>query len=632
VDRFSHLVIYTTLRALVVGGRELWDRFYNGDRLLLGPDDFRDPENSEGFRALWKIDDPDVQVLTGHLGLAATEPIERVPLLSELVTDSGIVPLTTEQQARASAMLGLAVGGKADSLSTADPGETLDEASSANAAAPPMAPVVRVADGGRDGDPIVEIVPKIVERDIVPAQAATGRRSLRERIGGLISGTDQILLRVVGDENTVVHNFLRVVFPLCLLVGMGFTAFAVPTMIAALRGSVQMVEDDRATESGDARSEVSSPTANRETSQRQPPAEAKESSVAEPPKPDSSIPALAIAPFDAETARGHQQAWASHLGVPVEIENSIGMKLVLIPPGEFMMGAPETEATAREDEKPQHRVRITRPFYLGVTEVTQGQWQAVIDRQPWEGKKAFRVGSEYAVSWISWADTSEFCRSLNTIEADFYRLPTEAEWEFACRAGTETRYCFGDDSSRLTEYAWFKENAEHAGEGYPHQVGLKRANAWNLFDMHGNVWEWCQDYYGADYYQDSPLEDPTGPTSGRRRVCRGGCWCAPSNGSCTSAHRTFWQGFLRDVNGFRVAMDLGRTPASRLDDRAQASMTDAIPLPDEATEEDLDMGPAVRHGASITTKPSDLAERERGSRPRGKNTPPSPPNRLSSAM
>ena len=200
------------------------------------------------------------------------------------------------------------------------------------------------------------------------------------------------------------------------------------------------------------------------------------------------------------------------------------MKLKLIPAGEFHMGSPDSDEDAYDNEKPQHRVRVTKPFYLGVTEVTQGQWEAVMGTRPWEGETFVKEGKEYAATYVSWEDAQAFCRKLSEKEVAVYRLPTEAEWEYACRAGTTTVYHFGDNASRLGDYAWFEDNADDVGEQYAHQVGEKKPNPFGLYDMHGNVYEWCRDWYGEDYYGGSPTDDPTGAAEGSYRVFRGGCW------------------------------------------------------------------------------------------------------------
>ena len=140
--------------------------------------------------------------------------------------------------------------------------------------------------------------------------------------------------------------------------------------------------------------------------------------------------------------------------------------------------------------------------------------------EPWWGKE----GPNYPATYVSWNDAVAYCKKLSEKEGKTYRLPTEAEWEYACRAGTKTAWSFGNDEKVLGDYAWYEENADDIGEEYAHQVGLKKPNAFGLYDTHGNVFEWCHDYYEEDYYQQSPTNDPQGPESGSFRVLRGGSW------------------------------------------------------------------------------------------------------------
>jgi formylglycine-generating enzyme required for sulfatase activity len=224
--------------------------------------------------------------------------------------------------------------------------------------------------------------------------------------------------------------------------------------------------------------------------------------------------------------------------------NSIGMKFVLIPAGEFTMGSPENEQNRFRDEGPQHKVKITKPFYMQTTEVTQAQWKAVMGSNP-----SYFKGDDLPVEQVSWDDAQEFIKKLSTKEGVKYRLPTEAEWEYAYRAGSTTKYCFGDDESKLGEYAWYGENSDSK----THPVGSKKPNAWGLYDMHGNVWEWCQDQYDGDYYRNSPAEDPQGPANGEDRVLRGGRWDGGSR-YCRSASRFGSGSSIRgSAFGFRAA-------------------------------------------------------------------------------
>jgi len=218
---------------------------------------------------------------------------------------------------------------------------------------------------------------------------------------------------------------------------------------------------------------------------------------------------------------------STHGEQPVKsITNTIGMTLNEIPVGTFMMGSPEDEP-GRDDDETQHEVTISKAFYMQTTEVTQGQWKALMGTEPWKGQefsKYVKEGTNYPAMYLSWDDTIAYCKKLSEKEGKTYRLPTEAEWEYACRAGTKTTCSFGNDEKELGYYAWYDKNAWYIGEKYAHQVGLKNPNAFGLHDMHGNVIEWCNDYYGEDYYKQSHEQDPTGPVTGSFRVLRGGSW------------------------------------------------------------------------------------------------------------
>ncbi len=264
---------------------------------------------------------------------------------------------------------------------------------------------------------------------------------------------------------------------------------------------------------------------------------------------------LALAALTAGCGKGPDTNGPSPEATPATekgITNSIGMKLTLIPAGEFMMGSPDSALDA-SSAKPQHRVRITKPFYLGATEVTQGQYEKVMGSNPSRFKES---GPDAPVEQVSLEDAQEFCRKLSELAEEKkagrrYRLPTEAQWEYACRAGNAEKYCYGDDESRLGDYAWYSKNSD----GKTHQVGQKKANAWGLYDMHGNVWEWCEDWYDGMYYADFPTDDPTGPPGGSYRVHRGGGWNYFAWVCRSAARSNYGSPGYRDPDlGFRVAL------------------------------------------------------------------------------
>jgi formylglycine-generating enzyme required for sulfatase activity/serine/threonine protein kinase len=248
--------------------------------------------------------------------------------------------------------------------------------------------------------------------------------------------------------------------------------------------------------------------------------------------------------------------------LPAVITNSIGMKLVLVPAGTFLMGSPETEADRAADEGPQHTVRITRPFYLGLHPVTQRQYEAVMRRNPAHFHKGNGGGPDHPVENVSWEDAVAFCRKLSTLAAEkkwrqAYRLPTEAEWEYACRAGSAAAFAFGEALS--AEQANFDGRYPYgSAKAGPYlekttKVGRYPANGFGLFDAHGNVWEWCADWYAANGYGRTPERDPEGPDRGDRRVLRGGSW-NNSGHQCRAARRNKYPPDFRNESiGFRVA-------------------------------------------------------------------------------
>lgn len=269
--------------------------------------------------------------------------------------------------------------------------------------------------------------------------------------------------------------------------------------------------------------------------------------------------------------------------------NPIGMKFKNIPAGSFYMGSctlsaadkeknkkrlfmglpakgvscPSGESTdneASESEVPQHKVHITNGFQIGIYEVTLGQLKKFIvggDRDDLltdDFIKNNSHGDNAAVTTISWNDVQDFIHWLNKKEGgNAYRLPTEAEWEYAARAGTTTKYSWGNSIEQADTYAWYEKNASHVGSRYAHTVGGKKPNPWGLYDMHGNVLEWVQDWYNKNYYRNSPTNDPKGASSGRFHVMRGGSWGTGQVGSLRSTHRNAYKPNGRDHGlGFRL--------------------------------------------------------------------------------
>ena len=227
--------------------------------------------------------------------------------------------------------------------------------------------------------------------------------------------------------------------------------------------------------------------------------------------------------------------------------NSVGMEFVLIPPGSFKMGGDKTLEQAEDHENPVHVVSFGKPILMGKYNVTQAQWTAVMDSNP----SGF-ADDHRPMESVSWYDVQGFIKALNSREnTESYRLPTEAEWEYAARAGSRKAYTFGSESVRLDEYAWYKKNAQNQ----THPVGQLAPNAWGLYDMHGNVHEWCQDWFDRTYYGQSPSHAPGGPKEGLAKSLRGGDW-GSDKWYCRCASRSLSSPDRRSNRvGFRLVRD-----------------------------------------------------------------------------
>ena len=252
-----------------------------------------------------------------------------------------------------------------------------------------------------------------------------------------------------------------------------------------------------------------------------------------------------------------------------DLGNGVNLEMVLIPAGTFMMGSPESEARRYSNET-QHQVTISKPFYLGKYLVTQAQWQQVMGNNP----SHFKGDKLLPVENVSWDDTQAFCLKLKEITQSPFGIPTEAQWEYACRAGTTTPFHFGSKLNGRQANCdgnypypdievWFGITI-NKGPKFDKTTPVVKypANAWGLYDMHGNVWQWCSDWYGD--YPSGSVADPNGPATGEYRVFRGGCWIAEAYG-CRSAYRgRGWMGatgwYFIGLLGFRVALNISGIP------------------------------------------------------------------------
>jgi formylglycine-generating enzyme required for sulfatase activity len=372
----------------------------------------------------------------------------------------------------------------------------------------------------------------------------------------------------------------------------------------------------------------------------------------------SAVPAKA--PFSAQEAKALQVAWAKQLRMPVAFQNRSGMALMLIPPGEFSMGSSDEQIAAavdvasklspptgdaaldriRNHEGPQHRVAITRPFLIGATEVTVGQFKQFVAATKYitEAEKygsantaattvetdpakksqitwaapGTNVNDASAVSQVSWNDAAAFCNWLSELEklkpyyqadgngswtllpdANGYHLPTEAQWEYACRAGSTTHYTFGDDLAQLEQFAWFAPG-KSGNNNLARTVGLKLPNAFGLHDIHGNLLEWCQDFHDGNWYKTSPPNDPTGPQSGGSRVVRGGSWFYNAAYS-RSAFRWPASSSSRHAHyGFRCARDLAAVVSTPAVSSSPARRSQALPSAAQIAQHFLGMGATVK--------------------------------------
>ena len=262
-----------------------------------------------------------------------------------------------------------------------------------------------------------------------------------------------------------------------------------------------------------------------------------------------------------------QIAVAKKLDVPVAFANSIGIKFVLVPAGEFLMGSPEDEPGRYPPEGPQHKVTIRKPFYVAIHQVTQGQWTSLVGTKPWLAKRAHGVKDDPAnvATWVDWDDATNFCAKLTKKTARPYRLLSEAEWEYMCRAGSTTRYFYGDDlkAEKLNDYGWYGQEGWYGRDEknrYVQPPGLKNPNAWGIYDTIGSVWEMCQDIMQPNYNgaptDGSAWMKPSPDGKGARHPLRGGGSHSSDRRVRSASRHAYRQNASSHYVGFRVCCDL----------------------------------------------------------------------------
>ncbi len=617
VDRFPQLAIYCAIHYVATEGPQLWERFNNGDNLLFREQDFLEPAESDLFRMLWELRSKHSRALAGRLVLACNAPLEHTPLLGEVVDGRRARPLTPDEEAAVCEVLQVAerrfipaagdptssplrqdLATRSDGIGTASESQTdwgLSDAPDPQATGGQW--YIMVADeivGPVNGDDLKRLVQEgSVEPATLVRQPAGGQWLQAGVIRGLFETSQSSEAAQVPTEPSPspTPEPANVEPPRPDPEQWHFL------LADQIVGPVSGDDLKRLAREGSVKPAtlVRQPTGKGWVPARtiQGLLEPSQSSEVGQPLPEEAAPRSGSAPD------GIAQVQRTMAELPAAITNSIGMKLALIPAGEFMMGSPDSEKGSAT-EGPRHLVRITKPFYLGVYEVTQAEYERVMGTNPSVGWLGWLFGPapdpRKPVDRVSWADAMEFCRRLGQQEGRTYRLPTEAEWEYACRAGTTTAFHFGSelDGTQANCDGRYPYGTTIPGPYLETtvSVGSYPANAFGLYDMHGNVCEWCSDCFDAKYYSQSPVDDPPGTTAGVSGVVRGGSWYR-SPQFCRSASRD-WS--LSNTGysgtGFRVV----RVPAAG-DERGSPPAAQSVTFTELTTTplEEIDWQAPWRH-------------------------------------
>ena len=554
VDRLPILAIACALRCLAVGGKTLWNKYDNGDNMLFREADLRNPQGSALFKELWNLSDPAAHDLTGYLALALSVGLDKAPLLPDLYNGDQPQALTAAQEKQATTILG---PGAAVNRAVSPPKRRVTSLAARTKTAQPEAA------SASDWDFTSDVAPSSIIRR--KAKRGANRKIL---LGAAAAGV------------------LFLVFELIWL-----WPKESPVERVVAKNNAVPVEEEIPEQSNPA------PVVPDVVEEKPP----KKTPIA-PPEPIAEAKA-AIPNVGIPAEIPAQVSTPDYSGLAKNVELDLGgakLKMVRIDPGKFMMGSPDDEVGRQGNEGPLHEVEITKPFYMGVHEVTRGQFRAFVDATGYktdaeaDGKggegfdaalNRYAGGYKPMFSWrfvgfdqtddhpvinVSWNDAVAFCAWLSQKEGKSVDLPREAEWEYSCRAGSRARFISGDSEQSVDGFANVRDRNLQIvlrdniaifdiDDRYPFTapVGRFKPNAWGLYDMLGNAFEWCKDFADINYYKYSPRADPPGPAQGNSHIARGASFNTPPNGSRVAFRRGHPANSRSFAGGFRIVVRLG---------------------------------------------------------------------------